>query len=879
MTDTPGVVNTIENGIFFGYVVQGRDVTVVLPPTVEPALQGLPGADSAFTGRDDDVDELLRSLAPGGNGSAAVAGLAGVGKTELAVQTAHRAVAAGWFPGGVLFIDMFGYDPQRRRTAGAALTHLLGALGLPGEHIPADDEDRSRLFRSVLAAFGAQRRRILLIIDNAATEEQVRPLLPGDGITATLVTSRHTLNVDARLHDLDVLDIDTSVRLLAGVLRTRRADDPRASAALDREHGCRADAEAIAEWCGGLPLALQIAAALLAEFPSRPLSSLADDLRDAHTRLDRLTRADSVRAVFDLSYRQLTDEQARMLRLLSVNPGPDVSTDAAACLADTDRYRAGTLLQDLARAHLVDTGPVWGRWRLHDLVRLYAEGQADADKAVDTARARLFTHYVMTTHVAVGHLQPPSAVAAYRFPLPAGAAAWIETAYAARGQVQPLPVTVRFATRTEALAWLEAERPNLVAACTSAARHGQDLSGVALASLLPDYLIFRRHLADLITVTTAARAISQRVGDRHGEGMALSHLGVALNEAGRSAEAVVAHTRAVELIRATGGPLDEGIALNNLGLALRGAGRVDEAITAHERSVAIHRGTGNRHDEGTAQSNLGLALLLAGRSDEAVTAHTRAVDLLRETDDRHSEGVALDNLGAALRAAGRTEEAVTAHTRAIDLLRETDDQHSEGRALHRLGVALCAAGRTEEGITAHSRAADIFREHDDPHDEGTALTALGTALRAAGRADEAVTAHTRAVAVYRRAGERHDEGRATHNLGVALHAAQRFEEAIDAHTRAGEIYRETGDRYREGRALINLSSTLIEEGRHDEARRRCGAALEAFGAPAPVAQRLLDDLPLHAILFPPVPPEMREVVGFVLLRLKMAGTGADSGGE
>ncbi|MCI4065858.1 tetratricopeptide repeat protein [Micromonospora sp. R77] len=879
MTDAPGVVNTIENAIFFSSVIQGRDITVVLPPTVEPALQGLPPAGSAFTGRDDDVEELLRGLAPGGRGRAAVAGLAGVGKTELTVQTAHRALAEDLFPGGVLFIDMFGYDPQRRRTAGDALSHLLGALGMPGEHIPADDEDRSRLFRSVLAAFGAQRRRILLIIDNAATEEQVRPLLPGDGATATLVTSRHTLNLDARLHDLDVLDTDTSVLLLAGVLRTRRPDDPRASAALDREHGCRTDAEAIAERCGGLPLALQIAAALLAELPSRPLSSLADALRDAHTRLDRLTRAESVRAVFDLSYRHLSDEQARMLRLLSVNPGPDVSTDAAACLADIDRYRAETLLQDLARAHLVDAGQVWGRWRLHDLVRLHAEGQPDAEATVDGARNRLFTHYVMTTHLAVGHLQPPSVVAAHRSPPPAGTVDRIETAYAARGQMQPLPVTVRFRTRTDALAWLETERANLVAACTGAATAGHALSGVALAAGLQSFLIFRRHLADLLTVTTAARTLCQQVGDRHGEGMALSHLGVALNEARRSEEAVVAHTQAVDLIRATGNEHDEGIALNNLGLALRGAGRPDEAITAHERAIEIYRRAGDRHDEGIARSNLGLALVLAGRADEAVTAHTRAVDLFVETDDQHGEGQALDNLGAALSAAGRTEEAIAAHTRAVDLLRRADDRHTEGRALYHLGVALRATGRTDEAVTAHTRAVDIFSKDDDPRDEGRALTELGAALRVAGRADEAVAAHTRAVAAYRRAGERGLAGRATYNLGVALHAAQRFAEAIDAHTRAAEIHHETGDRHREGKALVNLSVTLIEVGRFEEARRRCGQALEAFGADAPTARQLLADPPPWGIRFPPVPPEMRELVSFVLLCLDADRMMADGAGE
>ncbi|WP_158224205.1 tetratricopeptide repeat protein [Micromonospora wenchangensis] len=909
--------NTITGGVFLNAVVQGHAVTVTLPPQVTPA--GLPRATTSFTGRETEVELLLKELAPGAGSGAgpvsAVAGLAGVGKTELVVQAATRAQRRpGWFPGGVLFVDMFGYDPQRRLSPGAALLGLLQVLGLPGEYIPAGEQDRAALFRSVLAAYAAQDRRLLLVIDNAATVAQVTPLLPSDDSTATLITSRHTLAVGARLHDLDVLDVETSVRLLADQLQqlrgpadTRGHDEPQAAAE-------------IAELCAGLPLALHIAAGLLADTGTRTLASLAEALRAAHTRLDRLSREDrAVRAAFDLSYRQLSPVQARLFRLLSVNPGPDAGTDAAACLVDTDAHRAETLLADLARAHLVEPGPGWGRWRMHDLVRLYAEEQSDATTeadARDAARARLFTYYVAATAAASAHLQPPSVAAALTGrSVPAEELARIETTYGAAGQMQPPPVVATFSTREQALAWLETERPNLVAVCTTAGVHGHRTASIGLASLLHIFLSFRRHLSELITVTDSFRAICRQAGDRHGEGMALSNLGVALNEAGRSDEAVTAHTQAVELIGETGDRHDVGMALNNLGLALRAVGRFDEAITAHTRALDIYREIDARHSEGLALNNLGQVLRALGRFDEAITAHTRAAEICRETGDRQGDGLALDNLGADLQEVRQHEQAVAVHARAADIFRELDDRRHEAEARHHLGSALREVGRFDEAAAAHTRAVELFGDGGDRSDEGMALTGLGLALRRNGRYAEAAVAHTRAAEVYREIGDRRNEGIALSNLGVALQEAERFDEATEAyeqamqayreagdrqgegvaannlgnnlraaqrsadaavaHRRAADIFRAVGDRYREGKALIGLCLALLDTGQDHEVRRHYERAVGAFAGvdeheSAALVQRWL--VSLHPGAIPPgiFPPEFHQAAFVVLLGLALA---------
>jgi len=843
-------------------VIQGHTITVMLPPTVEPAMSGLPPASSAFTGRDTHLRSLLQALAPDGDGGpvlvSAVAGLAGIGKTELVVQAATRAAKEpGWFPGGVLFVDMFGYDQQRQLSAGAALIGLLHALGLPGEHIPAAEADRSRLFRSVLAAYAGQARRILLVIDNAATADQVIPLLPGDGATATLITSRHTLDdrAGARLHDLTVLDRVASVQLLAEVLRQARGPS-------DIRIANEAIAAAqIADLCAGLPLALRIAAALLADHPTRPVASLAQALTAEHTRLDRLTREDrAVRAAFDLSYQRLDQRQALLFRLLPVNPGPDIGTETAAHLAELDPVDTERLLEDLARAHLIDPGQTWGRWRLHDLVRLYADEHALTDPDLrERSLTRLLQHYRATTEAAAAHLLSP-----------------------------PTDISSQFRDQAAALAWLDDERPNLLAACTTAAASGAPDIGIDLAFDLAGFLKSRRFFDDwiivtavaldalvdtgdwdntgaalnnlgvalanvrrfdeAITVRTHAATIFREIGDRSDEGRQLNNLGSALVEVQRFDEAIIAHQQAAAIFRQTGDRQDEGNALNDLGVALQRVRRFDEAITAHQQAAAIYAQTGYRYGEGCALGNLGLALAEMRRFDEAITVHEQAAAIYVETGDRHSEGEKLGNLGRALAGARRFDEAITAYQRAATIVCQTGDRQGEAAARENLGLALAAERRFDEAIAADQQAATLFRETGDRHGEAEALNNLGVALAEARRLDEAITAHEQAAAIHIETGDRHSEARALHNLGLTLQLVERFDEAITVYNQAATIYFETGDRHSEGGALQNLGVVLRGVRRFDEARTVWNTAIDAFTvsgdehAAALIRQRR-DDLP------------------------------------
>ena len=562
-----------------------RDVLGVAPPAAlqaPMALAQLPALAAGFTGRDEELEVLARLLGPArGAGPvvvSAVAGLAGVGKTTLAVAAGHAAVQQGWFS-GVLFLDLHGYE-QAPVGPGEALDALLQALGVPGEHMPPGTEERAGLYRSVVAKIAEP---LLVIADNACSEAQVRLLLPGAGPHKVLVTSRHTLaGLGARLVDLSVLDQQTSVELLDRALRIAHPGDDRISR--DPEAAWQ-----LAEACGGLPLALQITAALLSADAVLTAAELADQLGTYQDRLTRLQYDDgsgpsapSVAAAFELSYHRLDDTAARLFRLLSVVPGPDISTVATAALAGLLPAEVRTVLASLARAHLIEAAPgTGGRWRMHDLLRLYARQLSDQNADSD------------------GREQAIDRLLDY----------WLDMAEAADAHLRTLngaEMAARFADRDDALAWLDAEQTSLIPAVRMAAATGRDHVAMRLPLRLAEYFNWRRRFDDCLAVTAISLSAARRLRDRGNEAMAL----------------------------------------NNLGAALREARRFEEAITACQDAAAIYRQIGDRHGEAMALNNLGAALREARRFEEAITAYQEAIETFREIDDEYSARIALANLNA-----------------------------------------------------------------------------------------------------------------------------------------------------------------------------------------------------------------------------------------
>ena len=773
-----GSRSTISGGIQHGPVLQGRDFRnvhigdIVRAAAAPVALVQLPALVAGFTGREAELSEMNALLDPTADGEAvvvsAVAGLAGVGKTALAIQAAHAARRTGWFEGGVLFIDMHGYDDMPVQP-GQALDALLRALGVAAEHIPPGVEERAGLYRSKLAAISDP---VLILADNASSEAQVRPLLPGPGPHRVIVTSRHTLaGLSARLLDVTMLDEEAGAALLDRVLRAARPDD-------DRIDADRAGAVRLTRMCGGLPLALQITAALLKADPSRTVSSMGDELADELHRLESLryddgsgTSAPSVAAAFELSYRQLDELTAHAFRLLPVNPGPEISTPAVAALTDLSARKTRRVVGQLVRAHLVEAAAgAEDRWRMHDLLRLYARQLSDADPRADRqeqARDRLLRYYLDTARTANAHLSPPSAT----------------------------PPSAAFTGRDNALAWLDAERPNLIAAVTIAVSTDRDQIAMRLPLAMAEYLAWRRRFDDILATNMISRDAAHRLRRRLNEAAALNNLGGGLREVRRFEEAITTYQEAATIFREAGDRKHEGDAQNNLGAVLREVGRLEESIAVLQDAIATYRDTGYRHGEGLVLNNLGTTLSEGGLFEEAITALQDAAGIYRDTGDRHGEGSALNNLGLALHRASRFEEAIAAFLDAAAIYRETGDRHGEGMVLNNLGSSLQKVGRSEEAITALQDAAAIFEEIGDHHGRGLALGGLGVALQEGGRLEEAITAQREAAAMFEQTGDRQHKSLAQNSLSSALREAGRLEEAITAQREAAPMFEETGDQH------------------------------------------------------------------------------------
>lgn len=780
---------------------------VIGPVTLPPLVKG-------FTGRVGELKDILDRLDPAAPASrpaeasgtpapatvvvSAVMGMGGVGKTALALQAAHR--ARGWFTGGVLFADLYGYSPQQERTPGEVADQFLGALGVRRADIPVTTQGKLDTWRIALDRLTAEGRPLLVVLDNVRSVGQVSALLPQPPHRG-LVTSRQSLAA-LRGHRVDLAPLTPreAVDLVQQVLCADGARDERVSAEPEA-------AERLAKLCGYLPLALEIIAALLRSEPDRSLASQVQELTDARNRLsliaieetDAESRPMAVRASFDLSYRHLTQPQALAFRLLSVAPGPNVSTAAAeALLGEPGTQR---LLADLSRAHLVTESR--GRWSMHDLIRLYAEEQGDAHSdgdQRDAALTRLLEHYLTNSVAADTHL---IAIAGYKSP--------------------------RFDGRRHALEWLDAEQTNLVAAATAAPRLGHPGVAKALACSLARYLEHRRHFDDLITLSTAARDISREDGDRAVEGTVVDNLGLGLRHLRRFEEAVAAHTEAAAIFRQLKDRGQEALALNHVGIALSGAGRAEEAVTTYMEAKRLLALIPEKlHLTASVEGNLGAALGEAGRYDEAIKAHTRAAKTFRRIRDRSEEGAALSSLGGALQHVGKYDEAIAVHSRAVKIHARLDDPQREAGALNNLGATLHLMGRTKEAVYALTRAAELFPTVGDRYGEASALINLGNALRQTDRSAEAVSILTQAARIFQEFRADGYEAQASQALGEVLVALDRAEEAVTAFSRAAVLCRASGDHSHEGMSLLSSAAALEAADLPDEAAADYARAATAF---------------------------------------------------
>jgi tetratricopeptide (TPR) repeat protein/transcriptional regulator with XRE-family HTH domain len=658
------------------------------------APRQLPAAVADFTGRAAELHRLTQVLdaAAGGRPGtvviSAISGMAGVGKTALALHWAHQ--VAGRFPDGQLYVNLRGFDPSGSPvTAPEAIRGFLDALGVVPESIPASPESQAGRYRSLLAA-----RRMLIVLDNARDEQQVRLLLPASAGTLVVVTSRSQLTGlaatdGARLLSLDVLAHDEATELLV-----TRIGPVRAAA----EPGAVSE---IADLSACLPLAVTIVAARAATRPSLPLAALADELRHASGRLDALDADDpaaSVRAVFSWSVRHLSPEAARMFRLLGIHPGPDISGPAAASLAGCDRAQARRNLGELARAHLI-TERAGGRPAFHDLLRAYAAEQArdtGSEPEREAAIGRVLDHYLHTAAHAALLLNPSHEP--------------VDLAPPGPGTAPEQPADHR-----QALAWFEEEHQVLLAAVALAVQSGFDVHAWQLPWALAPFLQTRGLWQEWAATQQTALAAATRRDEEAAQAVCGRLLAAAYCDMGDYDESARLFSTSLTLYARLGNRLGEAKVQHNLAALAEAQGRPGDVLEHTQEALRLYRAIGDKASEAAALNNVGWTYGLLGDYEQARGFCRQALALCTEVGHHWLEGYVWDSLGYAEHHMGNLGDAAACYQRALSLHREAGDRFTEAEALTHLGQTRQAAGNLTQAREVWRQALVIFedlRNHD-----------------------------------------------------------------------------------------------------------------------------------------------------------------------
>jgi tetratricopeptide (TPR) repeat protein/transcriptional regulator with XRE-family HTH domain len=701
------------------------------------ATRALPRDIASFTGRQAELCQLMETLAAAAAGGGvvgihAIDGMAGIGKTTFAVHAAHR--LAGSFPDGQFFLPLHAHTPGQWPVDPAdALGSLLLTAGLAAQLIPPGLEARAGRWRDHLAG-----KKILLLLDDAAGHEQVRPLLPGTAGSLVLITSRRRL---AALADAAVISLDTLPPGEAATLLTRLAAQPGISAG-------DAAVRKLTRLCGYLPLAIGMLASQLRHHPAWTAASLAASLAAARDRL-ALMRAEnlSVAAAFDLSYQELTPGQQRLFRRLGLHPGPDIDARAAAALDGTTLDAARRGLEGLYDQHLLGE-PTPGRYQLHDLLREHARALAAAGDHAESAAAtsRLLDYYLHTAAVAGRHF---ASWAGYRRPPPS----------------QPPAEAPDLSTIEQAAAWLETERPNLHAAADHAAAAGRHLHAVQIPAAISGFLLAHGHVDQHGALHRTAVAAARQAGDLPGEAGALGELGLRAWLTGDHPAAAASLTRALALYRDTGDLPGQGYVLNQLGIVQKLTGDYPAAAASHQQALALARSTSDRLAEADALNNLGRVQQLAGDYPASTAAQRQALALFRETGDRLGQAVALNDLGVVQQETRDYPAAAASQQQALQLFCDLGNQFGQAVALNELGVVQQLTGHHQAAAASHQQALELYSDLGIRRGQAEALNGLGELSSRTSATQQARERHTQALAIARDVGLPLEEARALEGIG------------------------------------------------------------------------------------------------------------------
>jgi tetratricopeptide (TPR) repeat protein len=720
--------------------------------------------------------------------------MTGVGKTAFAVHAGH--LLAGRFPDGQIFLALHGHTPgQRPVEPGDALASLLLMAGLPAAQIPPDVAARAALWRGRLAA-----KRLLLVLDDAAGSDQIRPLLPGSGGCLVLVTSRRHLSA---LDDAVAISLDTLPPGAANRLLSRLSGRP----GLSPEDPA---AEQLTRLCGYLPLAIGLIARQLHHHPSWPLPELAAELGASRDRLGLMSAENvSVAAAFDLSYADLSPDQQRLFRRLGLHPGTEIDAYAAAALDGSDLSSARRALEALYDQYLL-TEPSYGRYRLHDLIREYAHGLADRvdpGEDRDRAAASVLDYYQRTAALADSALS--------RQPRPAPA------------RIAQAPVTTpALANPDQALSWIRADRDNLLACLDHVTGTGQDSRVVALTAGLAALLRIDGPWAEAIARHAAAVSAAHRLGDRSGQASALTSLGNGRLPAGDYPGAMRAAEDALAIYRDIGDRLGQANALDTLGNVQLQTGDYPAGAQALTEALGIYRDIGDRLGQANALTSLGNARRLTQDHPGAIAALQEALGGYRDIGDRLGQANALIGLARDRYDTGDYPEAARAAAEALDVYRDTGYRTGQADSLDLLGEMRRITGDYPGAAEALKEALGIYRDIGYRTGQANSLTSLGDMRLQIGDYPGAALALEEALAICRDIGSRLGEACALNGLGEMRRLTEDYAGAAQAQLAAFGIFGDIGVRAGQGGSLLYLGRVRLADGDHPGAARDLAEALE-----------------------------------------------------
>jgi tetratricopeptide (TPR) repeat protein/transcriptional regulator with XRE-family HTH domain len=783
------------------------------------ATRALPRDIAAFTGRQAELAGLMATVdGLAGNGGVvgihAIDGMAGIGKTTFAVHVAHQLMGA--FPDGQFFLSLHAHTAGQRPVSPAdALASLLLTAGVPAAAIPPGLEARTGRWRDHVAG-----KKVLLLLDDAASHEQVRPLLPGAAGSLVLITSRRRL---AAVEDATVITLNTLAPGEAAALLTRLAARP----------GMRAEDAAVSELaqlCGYLPLAIGMIASQLRHHPAWTAVQLAASLAAARDRLG-LMRAEnvSVAAAFDLSYADLTPGPQRLFRRLGLVPGPTVDAYAAAALDGTTLEEARRCLDELYDQHLL-TEPAPGRYQLHDLLREHARTLADAGGPADrdTATGRLLDYYLHTALAAGKHFNP-----------------WnldVDSLPAA----QPSECSTPLDTPGQAAAWLEAERANLHAAVHAAA--ARLVHATLIPAAMTGFLEVRGHWGQALALHQAALDAARRADDRPGQARALWLQAVMQIMTCDTPAAAAALRQALSLYQDLGDRAGQATALNDLGMVHRITGDCRSAASYHEQALGLFRDLGHRRGQATALHQLGIVHWMTGDYPAAVAYERQALEMHRDLGDRFGQLEVLIELGTIQGKTGDYPAAAATLQQAQAVNGDLGSLYWQAWILMEFGVLQRLTGDYPAAAASCQQALGLFRDLGKLDGQGSAHNELGLVQQLTGDYPAAAASHQQALQLLRDVGFRSDEAETLNSLGELQSRTAATGQARDYHGQALAIACDIPLPAEEARALEGIGNSHLQDGHPGRGAaylRQALAIYQRIGAPD--ALRVQETLHRHGL--------------------------------